>query len=105
MMCYILVQMGIYSILAISVMILLAILFEPVMENYIRNLLYLVITLVCTMSFPKEIKAFRAWSLYLTISVMLMMGLNLIWKEEYNENNWLSALIFGAVNGLTGILS
>lgn len=100
------IQVGMFSIVALSVLILVALLFDPVLENRIKTIFFLVITSVYSISFyPKEVKQPRVWLPHFVFALLLLVAYCAIDKNAIMENTWFSSLLLSGIQSLTKIFA
>lgn len=103
--CCILVQIGISSIFATSVMTLFSYIISASFRELFKEpvlLSYCLTTL--NVSLSKSVKTALGWLIHYAIGFLFVVGYHLVWENGIMEKNWMSALILGAVSGIIGIL-
>lgn len=103
---YTLIQIGISSIVATSVMTIFSYLVsasfrelykEPVLLSYCISSF--------NISLSDKVKRILSWLIHYGIGFMFVLGYHLIWEYRIIEKSWLSALILGIISGIIGIAS
>ncbi|MES2575352.1 MAG: hypothetical protein V4572_10445 [Bacteroidota bacterium] len=99
-------QIVISSIVATSVMTLFSyIISASFRELYKEPVLLGYCLTTFNLSISKNLKIILGWVLHYIIGVLFVIGYHLVWINDVMLQNWISALILGAVSGLIGILS